>query len=320
MHYIKIPKVNLMVSRLAFGAWQASGWGNSSDSEFTRLLELSIDNGINFIDTAEVYGKGHSETLIAKVLKNHARDKLIIASKFWTGNSAPQKIRKSLEDSLLRLGIDYLDIYYHHWPSKNIPLEDSINELQRLKESGKIRAIGVCNWMEPEWQEFKNHSLIDIFQPCYNLLWRGIEKNVLPICRKNNIAVFPYSPLAQGILAGKYLNPSEIPQVKSDPRRVNILLNSNNLPGVTDLLGKIKLVAERLEKSPAQISLNWLLSQPDITGAIVGITKESQLIENLNTLEFKLDPEVLAELSDITKDFGLSHSTYDTLWGWHPRK
>lgn len=320
MHYLKIPKTNLMPSRLCFGGWQASGWGNSSETEFCQLLDLAIEQGINFIDTAEVYGKGISETLIAKVIKSKKRESLIIASKFWAGNARPEKLRKSLEESLARLGTDYLDIYYYHWPSKNIPLAESIAEMQRLKEQGKIRAIGVCNWMEPEWQEFKDHHLIDILQPCYNLLWRGVEKNVLSICSKNNIAVFAYSPLAQGLLAGRYLLSEEIPEVKSDPRRVNVLLKPENLTDVKKIVAGVKKVAQEIDVSPAQVALNWLLLQENISGAIVGITKESQLMENLKSLDFQLSHSQVAELTQLSADFALKNEPYDTLWGWHPKK
>ena len=315
MEYQVIPKSELEVSRICYGSWQASGWEKSDDSSFTKCVHRALDAGVNFFDTAESYGKGHAEALLGKTLK-HIRHQVVIASKFSFKNSTPEKIRASIEGSLRRLQTDYIDLYQHHWPAKNAPLADIIETLSLLKEEGKLRAIGVSNWMEPEWEEFQDFEKVSSLQPCYNLLWRSVEQTVLPLCRKNNIAILAYSPLAQGILAGRFQDVKTLPP---DPRRQNVLLQPNLSPKISEFIGEMRGIALKYNRSLSQIALRWLLDQPGVTAVVVGATGSEQITENIGASGWSLDPSDLNTLSELTISFSEELKPHDTLWGWHPK-
>jgi len=210
MERTPLERTGIEVSRLCIGCMQASGWASSDEVRFVRTVRHALDMGLNFLDTAAAYGDGYSEELVSKAIAGR-RDQVVIASKFNFNQSHPNGVRLSLEQSLRRLRTDYIDLFQQHWPSPHVPLADTIGELERLKKEGKIRAIGVANWMEPEWDELGDPYRVDSLQPAYNLLWRSIETNVLPLCRRYNIAVIPYSPLCQGLLAGRFKSLAGIP-------------------------------------------------------------------------------------------------------------
>lgn len=311
-----LGKTGIKVSRFCVGTWQASGWATSDDRRFVATLRHTLDQGVNFIDTALSYGKGHSEGLIGIALKGH-RKKFVIASKFPYKKAAPEQIRSSLETSLFNLGTDYIDIYYQHWPPKTPPLEDSIGELVRLKEEGKIRAIGVSNWMEPEFEEFKNLDVIDCLQPNYSLLFRSIEPHVLPLCQKHSIAVMPYSPLCQGILAGKFSSLDDIPK---DPRRQNRFLTPEIFPDVLRLISIMQEVALTYRKTLAQVALRWLLQQEGVTAPIVGASSPEQAEENLGAFGWELAEADLRTLTAASMPLSTGLRPHDSLWNFHPRE
>jgi len=272
MEYIQIGNTDISVSRLCMGSWQVVGWASSNDDTFANTINYGIDHGLNFIDTAEGYGNGHSEKIIGNAIKGK-RDKIILATKFNHTNSKPKAIRHSLERSLRNLCTDYIDIYQQHWPPKTPPLEQTIEELEKLRNEGKIRAIGVSNWMEPEWSEIDLPAQIDTLQPCYSLLWRSVEKNILPMCREHNIAVLPYSPLCQGLLTGRFKSVNDCP---NDSRKSNILFSDKLFPEVVEVLGTLRSISEKHGKSLVQTALRWLLEQEGVTAPIVGASNPQQ--------------------------------------------
>lgn len=316
METAQFGRSRLKVPRLAFGCWQAAGWINSGKENFVDTLRYAVERSITFIDTAEAYGDGVSESLVGEAVSG-MREKVIIATKFRHTLSAPQKVRKSLEDSLRRLNTDYVDIYQQHWPPMAPPLEDTICELEKLKREGKVRFIGVSNWMEPEWAEFTDASRIDSLQPCYSLLWRSIEANVLPLCSENGLAVLAYSPLCQGALSGRFRSPEDIPK---DVRRENSLFPAERFAQILNIVKGVEDVAGRVGKTPAQVALRWVLDQPGVTTAICGASSTAQVDENLGALDWHLPPNELKLLSDISASFSASLKPHDTLWNWHPKR
>ena len=264
METVFLGRTGIGVPRLCVGGWQAAGWQSSSDKTFTSMLEYALERGLYFIDTAPAYGKGRSEELIGKVIKGR-RDKVVLATKFFFNESTPTRMRSALEGSLRRLGTDYIDLYQQHWPPKTPPLMETLTELERLKSEGKIRAIGVSNWMEPEWSEVDDPARVECLQPCYSLLWRVVEREVLPLCRRYNIAVIPYSPLCQGILAGRFKDLKDVPSAPSDPRRQNIRLRPENIDATRRVVLVLEEVAVRYGKTPAQCALRWLLQPVSYT-------------------------------------------------------
>jgi len=316
MEYTNLGRLDIEVSRICFGCWQAHGWDKSDDQDFTRLVREALDGGINFFDTAEAYGNGHSEKLLGVALLG-VRDKAVIASKFPFHKAKPNQIRAALESSLRNLKTDYLDLYQQHWPPKSPPLDDSIAELEKLRDEGKIRAVGVSNWMEPEWEEFGEPKRIESLQPCYSLLWRSIERTVLPICKKHNIAVIPYSPLCQGVLAGRFRSLDSIP---NDPRRQNRLLKEDTFPQVQKVLEVLDQISLRESRPISAVALRWILDKEEIASVIVGVTSSQQLGENFKALGWKLDPHDKSALDEISWPLSKDLKPHDSLWNWHPRE
>jgi len=315
MERTTIGRTDIEVPRLCVGC-MATGWASDDEARFVATLRHALDLGLTFLDTAPTYGNGRSEELVAEVI-SECRNKVIIATKFNYTHSYPQTLRRSLEDSLQRLRTDYIDLFQQHWPPPNVPLADTIGELERLKREGKIRAIGASNWMEPEWNELDDPSRIDSLQPAYNLLWRSVEKNVLPLCRRYGIAVLPYSPLCQGALAGRFRRLEDLP---NDSRRSNRRLQPNYFPRLIEVLDVVEHVASKYGKTPSQTALRWLLDQDSVTAVIVGASKPEQLEENLGALNWKLEPADRRWLADVSWPLSADLGPWDTLWGWHPRK
>jgi aryl-alcohol dehydrogenase-like predicted oxidoreductase len=318
METTNLGPTGIQVSRLCIGCMQAWGWASSDDTRFVATVRHALDMGLNFLDTAPAYGNGHSEELVARAIAGR-RHQVVIATKFNFDRIHPEDIRLSLEQSLRRLRTDYIDVFQQHWPSPDIPVADTVGELERLKEAGKIRAIGVSNWMEPEWQELGNSSRVESLQPCHNLLWRSIEPYVLPLCRQHNIAVIPYSPLCQGVLTGRFKRLTDLPTVQSDPRLQNCRLQPDIFPSVLEVVKAVGAVAAKYGKTPAQTALRWLLDQDGITATIVGASSPEQVMENLAALDWRLEPIDWQWLSDISWPLSAELSPLDTLWGWHPK-
>ncbi|MDZ4785234.1 MAG: aldo/keto reductase [bacterium] len=315
MEFITLGKSDLKVSRLAIGTWQVSGWAGSNEEMQIKIIRKAIDSEINFIDTAESYGKGISEEVVRKAIEGQ-RKNLILASKFSHKNAKPEDTRKALEQSLRRLKTDYIDLYQYHWPAPEVPLKETIEIMKEFKREGKIRAIGVSNWMEPEWEEFEDTSEIDSLQNCYSLLWRSIEKEVLKFCKKRNVSVLAYSPLCQGILSGRFSNLSDIPK---DPRKQNVVLTEENFPKIKKIIEVLRETAHKYGKTMSQVALRWLLDKEGVSAVICGATKLEQFEENLGVFNWSLEKEDIEILDDVSRDFSKDRDPHDTLWNWHPK-
>ena len=315
METTTLGRTGIEVTRLCMGCWQAAGWATSDDDRFVATIRHGLDLGLNFLDTAVGYGRGHSEELVGKAVEGR-RDQVVIATKFSHPSSRPEGVRKAFEEACTRLKTDYIDLFQQHWPPPDVPLADTIGALEELKAEGKIRAIGVSNWMEPEWDEIDDPSRLDCLQPNHSLLWRSIEPNVLPLCREHGIAVITYSSICQGILSGRFRNLDAIP---ADSRSHNRRLSPEDFPKVLEVLTALDEVAAKVDKTPAQIALRWLLDQPGITAPIIGASRPEQVDQNLGALGWTLDPADWQRLADVSWPLSETIQPHDTLWGWHPR-
>ena len=197
---------------------------------------------------------------------------------------------------------------------------ETVLEMEKLKAEGKIRAIGVSNWMEPEWEELGEAARIEVLQPCYSLLWRSIEEKVLGLCREHEIALIPYAPLCQGILAGRFKTAADLPRQAGDPRLQNVRLKPEQLPGTLKVVRALEEVAASCGKTPAQTALRWLLDQPGVSAPIVGASSPQQLDENLGALGWKLDPADWKRLDKASRALSIGLKAHDSLWNWHPRE
>lgn len=310
-----LGRTGFRIGRLCVGCMQASGFDSSDKGRFIATVQRGLDAGLNMLDTAPMYGDGYSEEVVGDAIAGR-RDKVILSTKFMHREKGDA--RRSLEESLKRLKTDYVDLYQQHWPWPAPPLSDTLDELLELKREGKARAIGVSNWMEPEWEEAGARAAeVETLQPCHNLLWRSIERNVLPRCRKLNIAVIPYSSLCQGVLNGRFRRLEDLP---SDwHRQNNVRLKPDVFPKVLETLDVLAKVAGKYGKTMGQTALRWLLDQDGIAAPIVGSSRPEQLEENLGALGWRLDRADWKLLSDASWPLSADLKPYDGLWGWHPK-
>ena len=323
MNYNYLGKTNIKVSEFALGCWPFAGgsvWGTQDKSDSISTVHAALDNGINFFDTAEGYNDDyHSESILGEALVNR-RNRSVIATKISPPNLLPQKIEEACNNSLKRLSTDYIDLYQIHWPNHDINMEDSINELNKLVDKGKIRSLGVCNFGVDDLNEILNLGVFSTDQLPYNLLWRPIEEEILPECKKNNIGIICYSPLAQGLLTGRYRNADEVPDGISRSRlfNKNRPLSNHDDEGceneVFKCINKIQEIAKTLGENSAKISLSWVRQQSNITSLLVGARNIKELEMNLSAFEYDLSTELLKELSDLTNNVKLYLGKNPDMW------
>ncbi len=304
MIYRELGNSGIKVSAIGLGTWAIGGmfWGKSSDSEAVAAIETSIDCGITLIDTAPAYGTGHSEKLVGKAVKGK-RDRVVIATKCGLDRKKgfiidlkPTKIRQDLEESLKYLSTDYIDLYQCHWPDPKVPVEDTMEELLKMKEEGKIRAIGVSNFDADLLKKIPGKAPVASLQSHYSLLQRDIEKDILPLCRENNIGILAYGSLGSGILTGKYEKKPAFS--KKDARSFFYPFYKEPFWSKSQiLLNEMKKIAEKHNRPVAHIAISWLIGQKGITSALAGAKTPQQATSNADAAEFTLSKEELHTLT-----------------------
>jgi len=323
MEYTSLDGLTTKLSRLGFGGEQLGGygWGKTSETEMVKAIRKAMDSGINFFDTAPIYGLGHSEEVLGRTL-GVDRKNVIIATKIglaWSRNAAlkktspnspigrfadssPANINREIDASLKRLKTDYIDLYQIHWPDPNTPLEDTLFAMGKLKKSGKIRCIGCCNFSLELLMESLKYSEIKTIQIPYNLIDRKAEKDLLPFCRENNIAVLVYSPLARGLLTGKYDRNTRFGLDDHRSRDSDEYFHGEAFLRNLEAVERVKFVAKKLNKTPAQIAFRWVLENPCVTTAIFGAKNTAQVEENISALGFTLPKEYIEFLNGVMQD------------------
>ena len=298
---------DIQVSPIALGCWPFAGgnvWGDQDDAESIAAVHAALEEGINFFDTAEGYGR--SEEVLARGLKGR-RQQAVLATKVSAGNLAADDVISACERSLRTLQTDYIDLYQIHWPNWDVPLAETASALQTLQTDGKIRAYGVCNFAAQDLSEMITLGQCVTDQLPYSLAWRGIERAVLPLCRANGIGVICYSPLAQGILTGRYANADEVPPGLARTRHYSDdrPLSHHGEPGVEQelfsALAKIRTTAADLGEPMAAVALAWARQQAGVTSLLVGARNADELRRNLPSLELTLTEDVLRQLAIATE-------------------
>ena len=310
MQYIKLPNTTLEVSRVAFGGWAIVGgfnWGLQDEKDSLEAIQTAFDQGINFFDTAEGYGNGQSEELLYKAIGQH-RQQTIIATKISPADFAYQDAKEACERRLKALHSDYVDILQLHWPNPDIPIEETIKALEELKTEGKIRHYGVSNFGVRDLGEFLTHSTNVISnQLPYNLIWRAIEFEILPLCVEKNIPVLCYSPIMQGLLAGKFSSAAEVPDDRARTRHFSHTRSQtrHQEEGCEDLtfetLDKIRKIAEKAGYPMSDLSLAWLLAQKGVGAVIVGGRNGKQVQRNVKAADVALTEETIHALNQATE-------------------
>jgi aryl-alcohol dehydrogenase-like predicted oxidoreductase len=306
----KCGRSDIEISVFGIGCWSYGGgdyWGPQAQEDVNAVASAALDAGINFFDTAEGYNSGRSEEALAAALKGR-RHEVVIGSKFGMGEADAALVRQKCEDSLRRLETDYIDIYMVHWPIPEGPVEEVFATLIDLKSEGKIRSIGVSNFgVEQLSEALATGAQIDVNQLCYNLLSRGIELEILPLCQTHEIGILGYMPLLQGILTGKYRTAEEIPPVHSRFRhfRGDRLRASHGEAGAEaemfEALDGIRALADELGVPMSRLALAWTITKPGITCTLVGTRELWELQENLHAASLSLSPETVARLDELTE-------------------
>ncbi|NBD23043.1 aldo/keto reductase [Paenibacillus glycinis] len=313
MKYRKLGKNGPELSVIGFGSWAiggggwASAWGDQDDELSVESVRVALDSGINFYDTAAVYGLGHSEEVIGKALKGD-RDKVVLATKcglVWDENKTVSKngtydsILRETEASLRRLGTDYIDLYQMHWPDTdtNAPAEETMRAMDRLVQDGKVRYVGVSNYTVPLLEASLSVRHVDALQPPYSILRPAVEKEILPFCLKEGIGVVAYSPLTSGLLSGNYTYDTKFSD--DDWRSRNAAHSGEGLRKNVDRVEKLKRIASRYGLTMPQLAIAYDLAHPALTSAIVGVRKPSHILSVLSAVDASLDEAALAEIRKI---------------------
>jgi aryl-alcohol dehydrogenase-like predicted oxidoreductase len=303
------------LSVIGFGAWAIGGpwqwgWGKVDDKESIASIHTAIESGINWIDTAAVYGFGHSEKIVAEAIKN-IRDKVFIATKCGfvddgkgnaVNNNNPESIRKECEDSLRRLKIDVIDLYQIHWPDENVEVEHSWEMMVKLKEEGKVKYIGVSNFNVNLLERCMKIEQVQSLQPPYSLLNRKVENEILPYCLENGIGVVAYSPMQAGLLSGKFDKKKIAPD---DWRNKSSHFKEPNLSKALEFVERIRPIADKKNRTVGNLAVAWVLKNPAVTCAIVGARNSGQVIQNVKSADLDLSKEEKLLIESYLGELGL---------------
>ncbi|MGB7283766.1 MAG: aldo/keto reductase [Candidatus Acidiferrum sp.] len=313
LEYVNIDGTNLVSSRIALGTWAIGGWmwGGTDEKESIRTIHAAVDQGINLIDTAPIYGYGRSEEIVGKALGQYGhRESVIIATKVgidWTNgkvqrNSTRQRILQEFNDSLKRLQTEYIDIYQVHWPDPLVPIEETAATLRELYDQGKIRAIGVSNYSREEMARFRAVAPLHTVQPPYNLFEREIEEDVLPYALNRGIAAITYGALCRGLLSGAMSIDRQF--AKDDMRKTNDpKFQQPHFGEYLDAAKKLDAYArEHFGKRVIHLAVRWLLDQPGVGVALWGARRPEQLAPIREVSGWSLKKEDFAAIDAILRE------------------
>lgn len=311
----KLGNSDLEISSLGVGAWAMGGggwsfsWGKQDDVDSAAAIRAAIEAGMNWIDTAAVYGLGHSEEVVGRVLKELPSKPYIFTKceRRWDENGKifpslkADSIRKECENSLRRLDIDVIDLYQLHWPEPDADIEEGWTEMARLKEQGKARWIGVSNFNAEQMKRAQKIAPITSLQPPYSLLARKVEPEILPFAKQNNIGVIVYSPMRAGLLTGKMSKERASKLPEDDWRKRDKDFQEPQLSQNLRLVELLKKIAAAHGRTPGEVALAWTLANPAVTAAIVGVRRADQVDGVKGALEFRLSPGEISEIENFQK-------------------
>ena len=314
MKYRNVGKSGLKVSEIAVGSWMTALNGSKEQETAKEVIKLAFDKGINFFDCADAYSGGEAEKFLGEVLKDYPRSSYVVSSKvfFPTGPGANERglsrkhIVENIDRSLKNLGMDYIDLYYCHRFDSTTPMEETLRTLSDLVSQGKILYYGVSEeWgaarLEKAQAIIERYNLypLTVIQPQYNMIDRYIEHEIMDVCKEHGIGITPFSPLAQGLLTGKYKKGEAYPEgsraTHQADKQINKLLTDENL----DKVEKLSKIAADLGTNMSVLALAWILTKPCISSVITGASKASQLENNIAASELSLNQDAIMEIEKI---------------------
>ncbi len=307
---------DMQITPIGFGSWAVGGgnwvfgWGEQDDNDLIAAIKRALDLGINWIDTAAAYGLGHSEEIVARALKGRV-DKPYIFTKcslVWKEGSREvtnclkaESIRREVEESLRRLQVDVIDLYQIHWPVPDEDIEEGWRTMADLRKEGKVRYIGVSNFNVSQMRRAMAIAPISSLQPPYSLINREIEKEILPFCQQNNIGVIVYSPMQSGLLSGLMTRERVARLPENDWRKRDAEFQEPRLSRNLALVEKLRELAMLYNRTPGEAAIAWALTNPAVTGAIVGARNSKQVDANVGAAEFRFNERELGEIEDAFK-------------------
>ncbi len=325
MEYRNLGKSDLKISVITFGAWAAGGWmwGGADRNNAVEAIRASYHAGVTSIDTAPAYGQGASEEIVGEAIKGLPRDKVQLLTKYglrWDSKkgsfhfkskdndgheidiykyAGKDSIIKECEESLRRMGTDYIDLYQIHWPDLTTPIDETMEAVAQLIRQGKVKQAGVCNYNAEQLKEAQKTLALVSNQVPYSMVKRDIEKEVLPYCMQNNLSILAYSPLQRGLLTGK-MKPGYV-FAPGDHRAELYFFKNENIKRTNAFLDKIKGLAAEKKATLSQVVLRWTVEQPGITIALVGARDAAQAMENAKAMEIRLSKEEIAIINEELK-------------------
>jgi hypothetical protein len=316
MEYTQLGQTALRVSKISYGTWQFGGdWGQVERAQWDAgkaSVQKALELGINFFDTAQAYGFGLAERMLGEALqpylKKGLREEIVLATKGGLRmegdellrDASPRWLRQGVEQSLVNLGVDYIDLYQVHWPDPNTPIIETAGALDQLVQEGKIRYAGVSNYDVAHMQAFEQVRKLDSLQPPYSLFRREIEQEILPYTRQHGIGVLVYGALAHGLLAGAFTKHSTF--AADDWRSKSAIFHGERFERNLSVVEHLKLLAKQEGVSVAQLAIAWVLAQPGIDVAIVGARNPEQLAQTAQAGEIQLTQETLREIERIMRE------------------
>lgn len=314
MRYRTLGNTGLELSVVGLGAWAiggagyAFGWGPQDDKDSIATIHAALDGGVNWIDTAPVYGLGHSEEIVGRAIAQTST-RPIISSKcglVWKPGTSKvrnelsaESVRAECEASLKRVGLETIDIYHIHWPIPDERIEEAWEAIAGLIHAGKIRFGAVSNFSRSQLERVESIHPVSALQPPYSMLERSIENEQLPYCRERGIGVLSYSPMQNGLLSGK-VTPEWVASLpKSDWRKRNRQFNSPVLEANLELVTRLAAIARESGAGPAQLAIAWVLRNPAITAAIVGARRPDQIIETVHAADLELDDDTVRRIAEL---------------------
>ena len=322
MEFAVLKAVGFKVSKFALGTWSFSGsknWGPNDEKESIDTIHMALDAGVNILDTAPKYNDGAAEVILGKAIKGR-RDKVIVATKAYSDELTVEALARACEASLKRLGTDYIDLYQIHWPSRTIPIAgETMPAFEKLKEAGKVRAIGVCNFGVKCVEGTKGHAVATNQLP-YSLLWRQIEDEIVPGCQAQDISIWPYCPLAQGLLTGKFKQVEDVPLPRRSVRfysgawKQGLHSDGGFEKEIFEFLPKLQAVADKAGLPMAALALSFCRQRPGVDSVLVGARSRQQLQENLKIFDTPVPPEILAEAIRLSDELKPKMGKNPDLW------
>ncbi|MCL6750015.1 aldo/keto reductase [Nostoc sp. CCCryo 231-06] len=306
----------LHITPIGFGAWAiggsgwAFGWGAQDDQESIEAIARALDLGVNWIDTAAIYGLGHSEEVVAKALKGRSSRPYIFTkcSMIWDekreigGSLKADSVRREVEASLRRLDIETIDLYQIHWPNPESEIEEGWTTLSKLKDEGKVRYIGVSNFNIEQLKRIQKIAPVTSLQPPYSLVKRDVENEILPFCQENNIGVIVYSPMQSGLLTGK-MTPERVANLPADDWRKNSgEFQEPRLSRNLKLVEVLQHIGKQYDRSAGEVAIAWTLNNPAVTAAIVGARNPKQVEGIIAAGEFRLNQQELDQIGAFLRE------------------